>query len=108
MPITGRFVFALLGGVVLWLAMPGRFSANRRVFGWQDLPHKTTLSSADVSQIQNADGWVLVDTRATDAFNGWALDGIARGGHIPDAVDFPAQWLDLKQQDKAARLATAL
>ncbi|MDX5616456.1 thiosulfate sulfurtransferase, partial [Clostridioides difficile] len=26
--------------------------------------------------------WVIVDTRLNDAYNGWKLDGVKRGGHI--------------------------
>ena len=34
----------------------------------------------------------LVDARPLHAFNGWRLDGPIRGGHIPGAVAFPAEW----------------
>jgi len=59
-------------------------------------------------KVKSDDDWVLVDTRATDAFNGWALDGVKRGGHIPHAVDFPASWLDVDQKGKSERLAATL
>src|SRR5215470_1748769 len=35
---------------------------------------------------------VLVDARPLHAFNGWRVDGATRGGHIPGAVAFPAEW----------------
>lgn len=35
----------------------------------------------------------IVDTRPLAAFNGWSLNGEARGGHIPGAVAFPSAWL---------------
>jgi molybdopterin synthase sulfurtransferase len=35
---------------------------------------------------------VLVDARPLDAFNGWRVDGAARGGHIPGAVALPGEW----------------
>src|SRR5262245_54068291 len=35
---------------------------------------------------------VLVDARPIHAFNGWRVDGATRGGHIPGAVAFPAEW----------------
>lgn len=50
-----------------------------------------------VSAGNNTD-WIVVDTRLNDAFNGWKLDGVARGGHIDGAVDFSANWL--KVDDK--------
>ncbi|MFP6769466.1 MAG: rhodanese-like domain-containing protein [Planctomycetaceae bacterium] len=74
----------------------------------QDSPGDTRLSVADVLKVKNDDDWILVDARATDAFNGWALDGVNRGGHIPHAVDFPASWLEGDQKGKTERLAAAL
>lgn len=37
-------------------------------------------------------GVSLVDLRSPDAYNGWALDGEKRGGHIPGARSLPATW----------------
>lgn len=34
----------------------------------------------------------ILDIRPTAAFNGWSLSNEARGGHIPGAIAFPAQW----------------
>ena len=36
----------------------------------------------------------IVDVRPLAAYNGWQLEGEARGGHIPGAVAFPSAWLD--------------
>jgi 3-mercaptopyruvate sulfurtransferase SseA len=44
--------------------------------------------------------WVIVDTRVNDAFNGWKLDGVKRGGHIKGATDFSALWLTTEAKDK--------
>ena len=74
----------------------------------QDSAPETDLSASDVMRVISDEAWVLVDTRATDAYNGWALDGIERGGHIPDAVDFPASWIDIDHKDKSKKLAEAL
>ena len=38
---------------------------------------------------------VVVDTRPLNAFNGWRVDGAARGGHLPGAVAFPSSWARL-------------
>lgn len=57
---------------------------------------------ATTEDVQNAlsDGSaVVVDTRVNDAYNGWALDGVARGGHIPGATDFPAAGLASGAED---------
>lgn len=37
---------------------------------------------------------VLVDARLADAYQGWALDGAEKGGHLKNSVNISAQWLD--------------
>ena len=69
---------------------------------------KIGLSVSDVSAAVNDANWVLVDTRPTDAYNGWKLEGVQRGGHLPGAVDFPASWLDGDHESKADILSKAL
>src|SRR5699024_3962083 len=54
------------------------------------------------------DSWVVVDTRINDAFNGWKLDNVERGGHIKGAVDFSANWLTVDADDKEKTLDKAL
>jgi len=41
----------------------------------------------------------VVDCRLNDAFNGWKLDGVKQGGHIPGATDFSANWLHAENKD---------
>lgn len=36
----------------------------------------------------------ILDTRSSDTYNGWALSGEPRGGHIPGARSLPARWTD--------------
>lgn len=43
---------------------------------------------------------LVIDARINDAYNGWALDGAKRGGHLPNAIDFSAIWLDSEYDDK--------
>ena len=66
------------------------------------------VAVADVVKIIDNPNWIVVDTRASDAFNGWKLDGAKHGGHLPKAVDFPASWLDSDRTDKDEVLAAAL
>ena len=68
----------------------------------------TELSLEEVSNLINDQDCVIVDTRPTDAYNGWKLDGVRRGGHLPGAVDFPASWLDSEHEAKAQVLSAAL
>jgi len=52
--------------------------------------------------------WVIVDTRLNDAFNGWKLDGISRGGRIKGAVDFSANWLKVDDKNLTETLKKSL
>lgn len=68
----------------------------------------TTLTTEDLQKNLSAQDWVVVDTRINDAFNGWALEGVTRGGHIQGAVDFSANWLTVEKDGKDAILSEAL
>jgi len=74
----------------------------------RDTSGATEVAAADVLKAVNDKNWVLVDTRPSDAYNGWRLDGMNCGGHLPGAVDFPANWLDCDHDAKAEILSTAL
>lgn len=67
-----------------------------------------TITTEDLSAKLTDENWVLVDARDNNAFNGWALDGVKRGGHIENAVDFSANWLKVEREDKDALLQEAL
>lgn len=67
-----------------------------------------TITTEDLSAKLTDENWVLVDARDNNAFNGWALDGVKRGGHIENAVDFSANWLKVEREDKDAILQEAL
>ena len=63
------------------------------------------VDTAAVKARHNDAGWLVVDVRDPNAFNGWALDGEQRGGHIPGAVNVALAWLeqDLKGTPKALK-----
>ncbi|WP_281647739.1 rhodanese-like domain-containing protein [Parendozoicomonas sp. Alg238-R29] len=67
-----------------------------------------TLTPEQVASHLDQDGWTIVDTRLNDAFNGWKLDGIERGGHIPGATDFSANWLKVDNDDLETELSQIL
>ena len=46
----------------------------------------------------------IVDVRPLHAYNGWRLDGEARGGHILGAVAFPSAWLASVDDAEVVRL----
>ncbi len=66
------------------------------------------LTTDEVKSSLDKPDWVVVDTRQTDAFNGWKLDGAQRGGHIKGATDFSALWLNVKDDTASSRLEEAL
>lgn len=54
---------------------------------------KNSITTEEVKKDLNDSKWVVVDTRSSDAFNGWKLEGAKREGHIKGATDFSANWL---------------
>ena len=71
-------------------------------------PVSAAITTEDLEKNLNDDSWVVVDTRINDAFNGWKLDGVTRGGHIEGAVDFSANWLKVDVEDKEKQLDETL
>lgn len=67
-----------------------------------------TLTTEEVAKNIGQNNWVVVDTRENDAYNGWKLDGVKRGGHIKGATDFSAAWLKVDSKDKDKVLEEAL
>ncbi|SCG82263.1 thiosulfate sulfurtransferase [Proteiniborus sp. DW1] len=67
-----------------------------------------SISTEDLKEKLNDDSWVIVDTRINDAYNGWKLEGVKRGGHIKGAVDFSAKWLDVEVDNKESILSETI
>lgn len=67
-----------------------------------------TISAEDLQEKLGDNEWVVVDTRENDAFNGWKLDEVKRGGHIKGATDFSAAWLKFEDKNKSKRIDEAL
>jgi thiosulfate/3-mercaptopyruvate sulfurtransferase len=53
-----------------------------------------TISTAVLAQQMEDPALVVIDVRPMAAYNGWQLQGEARGGHIRGAVAFPLSWTD--------------
>lgn len=51
---------------------------------------------------------LIIDTRSSDAFNGWPQANAARDGHLPGAKHFSAQWLDSANQSRHENLQKVL
>ncbi|WP_300349025.1 rhodanese-like domain-containing protein [Clostridium sp.] len=70
-----------------------------------------SLTTKEVENDLKNKSWIVVDTRLSDSYNGWILDGEKRGGHIPNAEDFSANWITFKAKDnkeKEKKLEEAL
>lgn len=96
--------FLLIGGLLLAACSDKEETSNVET-------STTDLQSISVDDLQNNLGkedWVVVDTRLNDAFNGWELDGVERGGHIKGAIDFSAAWLDVDADQKDEKLKEVL
>ena len=52
-----------------------------------------TISTSELRDRLSDPNLTVVDTRPLAAYNGWRLRGEDRGGHVPGAVSFPAEWL---------------
>jgi molybdopterin synthase sulfurtransferase len=75
-----------------------------------DLETQTTRSTISIEELQVRladDTTTIVDVRPIAAYNGWSLQGEARGGHIPGAVAFPAAWLHSVDAAEIDRLLLA-
>ncbi len=65
-----------------------------------------TSTSELISQ-QNNQKCTILDVRPSAAFNGWALQGESRGGHIRGAISFPSSWVDhFSKAELHARLSS--
>lgn len=88
-------------------------STQSSVSADSSLPAQTTLGFPTVETKQVIDALnnqtaMLIDTRSNDAFNGWIESGAQRGGHLPGAVEFSAQWLSNQSPDAMEKLQTVL
>ena len=66
-----------------------------------------TISTAELRDRLGDPALTIVDVRPLAAYNGWRRKGEARGGHIPGAVAFPAEWLDSVDETEIERLLDA-
>lgn len=98
---------SLLSVIVLTMALFAGCSNETKNNEVSDVEIKT-ITTKDLQDKLSDESWVIVDTRINDAFNGWKLDGIKRGGHIEGAVDFSANWLSVDAENKEETLETAL
>ncbi|KNF07579.1 thiosulfate sulfurtransferase YnjE [Gottschalkia purinilytica] len=63
-----------------------------------------TIDTNELKDNLTNQNYVIVDLRKDEAFNGWKIDGISRGGHIKNSVHFPTTWLKEVKGDKLSSL----
>ena len=98
---------SFLSALVLTMALFAGCSNEKENQKVADIEVKT-IATKELQDKLSDDSWVVVDTRINDAFNGWKLDEVERGGHIKGAVDFSANWLTVDSKDKEKTLDKAL
>ncbi|GFR35700.1 sulfurtransferase [Thermobrachium celere] len=89
-------ILAVLFGVTFFAGC----SQNKQT---SNLKFKEIKTEELKNNLENKD-YVIVDTRINDAYNGWKLDGVKRGGHIKGATDFAANWIDVDVANKDSKL----
>ena len=67
-------------------------------------PQTDTITTDELRDRLDDPALTLLDVRPLAAYNGWRQAGEARGGHIPGAVAFPADWLRSVDEPEIARL----
>ena len=50
---------------------------------------------------------ILIDARNADAYSGWALDGAKKGGHLSNAVNFSADWINADYSENTKGIPAA-
>ncbi len=64
----------------------------------------TAITTTELLERLEDPNLTIVDVRPLAAYNGWRLQGEARGGHIPGAVAFPTAWLETVDAPEIDRL----
>jgi thiosulfate/3-mercaptopyruvate sulfurtransferase len=68
---------------------------------------QASISTEELTEQLDSHDVIIADIRPAAAYNGWRLQGEARGGHIHGAVSFPLSWTKLVEgQDLIALLAS--
>lgn len=66
----------------------------------------TQIDTATVDALRQQPGTRIVDARNPNAFNGWAMQGEERTGHLPAATNLAASWVT-QELPRTAEVTTA-
>lgn len=106
-----KVLIAILALTMAVFSLAGCTSEKKEETTTTETTTKEEYKIADTKQVQAAledESWIVVDARLNDAFNGWKLDGVERGGRIKGAVDFSANWLKVQAENSEEVLTEAL
>jgi thiosulfate/3-mercaptopyruvate sulfurtransferase len=84
--------------------LKARATSGSRVTGVTEVNEAFRVSTEELRARLADPTLTIVDVRPLAAYNGWKLDGAARGGHIPGAVAFPSTWLDRVEPAEVEKL----
>ena len=65
------------------------------------------ISTEELFKHLGKPGFLVLDIRETAAYNGWRLQGKARGGHVPGAVSLPVSWFRQASETDSGALLEA-
>ena len=61
----------------------------------------TSITIDDLARLlETEESPALLDVRPLAAYNGWALTGEPRSGHLTGAVPFPGSWLEAMSDEE--------
>ncbi len=64
---------------------------------------KSSISTRELKEFYSDQKHTILDCRPSAAYNGWPLLNEPRGGHVPAAVSFPAEWFRQLGNDGARK-----
>lgn len=99
---------SILLTLLLSLVLVGCSTDSSKETNVEETSKVDEINTSDLKEKLDDEQWIIVDTRINDAYNGWQLEGVSRGGHIKGAVDFSANWLTVENKNKEEILNEAL
>lgn len=103
-------VFTLV--MVVFVFMLTSCSSNGKVLNEEKQPSKKieekNISIEELEKNLDNKDYIIVDLRKDEAYQGYSIDGVARGGHIKNAIQFPVNWIEEVKNQKEKSLKDLL
>lgn len=100
MKIKQKLKFLLVSFVFMFFVVACSKSVNNNNKKLENKNEITIAKKEDVKKALSDSNSIVLDARKNDAYIGWAIDNVKRGGHIKGAVDFSANWLKCDYDEK--------